>query len=366
MITKNLLRMGFLGLFCALGTFAWADDGSITLPNSDVVSCTFSTSKTDPDTEYFTFYTDNISSNTSYGSVTIDGTEYDHYIKVSGTDDIITFTTLSENTALTLVVGPNDDMTGDKYISINDDALYVDKQVLTYNCETVGTYTIKKGASGEYHIFYIGLDKEIAKVSDSEDQGDDQGDDQTEGGDGSITLPNSDVVSCTFSESKTDPDTEYFTFYTDNISSNASYGSVTIDGTEYDHYIKVSGTDDIITFTTLSENTALTLVVGPNDDMTGDKYISINDDALYVTSQVLTYTCATVGTYTIKKGASGEYHIFYIGLDKAIATVSDTNGINGVTLQTTGNNIYYNLAGQRVSSPTKGVYILNGKKILVK
>ncbi|MCD8290359.1 MAG: hypothetical protein LUC91_02530, partial [Prevotella sp.] len=45
---------------------------------------------------------------------------------------------------------------------------------------------------------------------------------------------------------------------------------------------------------------------------------------------------------------------------------STATGINGVTLNTNGNNLYYNLNGQRVSSPTKGIYILNGKKILVK
>ncbi|MCD8296792.1 MAG: hypothetical protein LUC88_04385 [Prevotella sp.] len=46
----------------------------------------------------------------------------------------------------------------------------------------------------------------------------------------------------------------------------------------------------------------------------------------------------------------------------------DTNGITNanVTLQTMGNNVYYNLNGQRVSVPTHGIYILNGKKVLVK
>ncbi len=43
-----------------------------------------------------------------------------------------------------------------------------------------------------------------------------------------------------------------------------------------------------------------------------------------------------------------------------------TTAINGVTLQTTGDNKFYNLNGQRVTTPHNGVYILNGKKILVK
>ena len=28
--------------------------------------------------------------------------------------------------------------------------------------------------------------------------------------------------------------------------------------------------------------------------------------------------------------------------------------------------IYYNLAGQRVAQPTKGLYIVNGKKVVIK
>ncbi len=64
--------------------------------------------------------------------------------------------------------------------------------------------------------------------------------------------------------------------------------------------------------------------------------------------------------------ADDDNFVFLLSLKIYGNVDSDTNGINGVTLQTTGNNIYYNLNGQRVSTPTKGVYILNGKKVLVK
>ncbi len=385
---KNLLRLGFLSLFCMLGAFAWADD-AITLPNTDAVSCTFGGNSSATDTDHFEFYTSNISSNEKYGSVTIDGTEYDHYIKISAVDgaDIISFTTLSDDTQLTLVVGPNDDMTGDKYISINDDAVYVSSQVVTYTCATAGKYTINKGESGEYHVFYIGLDKEIAEVSD---EGDDEEGDDTDSNvnaDGSITLPNEDVVTCTFgyeaeyneetqetTYSYSATNTDNFTFESADTYIDASglgteagltYGSVTIGDDEYEVYYKLAS-DASITFTTKNENTTLTLVFGPNDTLDGSDYIYIttpesSKSKQYVSSQVFTYTCETAGEYTITKGGA-QLHIFYIGLDKDAVTT----GINGVTLQTTGNNVYYNLAGQRVSKPTKGVYILNGKKVLVK
>ena len=44
---------------------------------------------------------------------------------------------------------------------------------------------------------------------------------------------------------------------------------------------------------------------------------------------------------------------------------SETTGINAVSSEK-ANNDYYNLAGQRVAAPTKGLYIVNGKKYVVK
>lgn len=44
----------------------------------------------------------------------------------------------------------------------------------------------------------------------------------------------------------------------------------------------------------------------------------------------------------------------------------DVTGIESVTRETITDNAYYNLAGQRVAQPTKGLYIVNGKKVIVK
>ncbi|MCD8298018.1 MAG: Ig-like domain-containing protein [Prevotella sp.] len=44
----------------------------------------------------------------------------------------------------------------------------------------------------------------------------------------------------------------------------------------------------------------------------------------------------------------------------------DTTGISSVLQNTVSDGVYYNLSGQRVTAPSKGVYILNGKKLLVK
>ena len=43
-----------------------------------------------------------------------------------------------------------------------------------------------------------------------------------------------------------------------------------------------------------------------------------------------------------------------------------TTGVNDVKRETITNNTYYNLNGQRVAQPTKGLYIVNGKKVAIK
>ena len=45
---------------------------------------------------------------------------------------------------------------------------------------------------------------------------------------------------------------------------------------------------------------------------------------------------------------------------------SDGTGINTVQSVTLGNAPYYNLQGQRIDNPTRGIYIQNGKKVIVK
>ncbi len=45
---------------------------------------------------------------------------------------------------------------------------------------------------------------------------------------------------------------------------------------------------------------------------------------------------------------------------------STATGINNVFRNSSENGIYYNLNGQRVTSPRNGIYILNGKKVIVK
>lgn len=50
----------------------------------------------------------------------------------------------------------------------------------------------------------------------------------------------------------------------------------------------------------------------------------------------------------------------------AIEGDGDATGILNMNRETTTNNVYYDLQGRRVEHPTKGVYVVNGKKVVIK
>jgi hypothetical protein len=71
------------------------------------------------------------------------------------------------------------------------------------------------------------------------------------------------------------------------------------------------------------------------------------------------YTISGEGTWTVR--AANEMG----GLSEASAEASDASGILqvGKTNEKTTNE-YFNIAGQRVSQATKGIFIVNGKKVI--
>ena len=78
-----------------------------------------------------------------------------------------------------------------------------------------------------------------------------------------------------------------------------------------------------------------------------------------------------VGFYKTTKeftvGANTAYLPAIDGARTFIGFSSDTTtAIEGVNAVAKGDNRYYNLQGQRVDAPTKGLYIVNGKKVIMK
>ena len=45
---------------------------------------------------------------------------------------------------------------------------------------------------------------------------------------------------------------------------------------------------------------------------------------------------------------------------------NDVTAIEAVKTKNVENGQFFNLAGQRVAQPTKGLYIVNGKKVIIK
>ena len=62
-------------------------------------------------------------------------------------------------------------------------------------------------------------------------------------------------------------------------------------------------------------------------------------------------------------GAKG---LEYFSLDESIIDENETTKINATSVENIISGQFYNLAGQRVSNPTKGLYIVNGKKVIIK
>ena len=75
--------------------------------------------------------------------------------------------------------------------------------------------------------------------------------------------------------------------------------------------------------------------------------------------------------YTMTQNGKAYLHTTTALADEATSAPAwiiegDVTGIESVTRETITDNAYYNLAGQRVAQPTKGLYIVNGKKVIVK
>jgi pectin methylesterase-like acyl-CoA thioesterase len=86
--------------------------------------------------------------------------------------------------------------------------------------------------------------------------------------------------------------------------------------------------------------------------------VGMTKDAEYATATPAVYTLRSVNEY----GSLGETATFEV----TDAMTTGIQSVQGVQSMVNGSNVIYNLAGQRVAQPAKGLYIVNGKKIVVK
>ncbi len=90
--------------------------------------------------------------------------------------------------------------------------------------------------------------------------------------------------------------------------------------------------------------------------------VAVEANSTYVLSdgQFKTFTGTTIpaGKAYIAKGAGAR--------DLDLNFGGETTGINEELRMKNEESVYYNIAGQRVAQPTKGLYIVNGKKVIIK
>lgn len=146
--------------------------------------------------------------------------------------------------------------------------------------------------------------------------------------------------------------------------------------------------------TTLPANTPVLI----NAAEGSHKFVSTTTVSTATTGSGTHTVGALVGTYADNTSAEGNYVLYAddtheIGFYKAGTDVTidanraylkadggslsrlsiafsddETTGIDSVVKQDTktADNVYYNLSGQRVANPSKGLYIVNGKKVIIK
>lgn len=162
-----------------------------------------------------------------------------------------------------------------------------------------------------------------------------------------------------------------------NFSSNTLNADATF-------YVAYQGHDENTTEATLAQGAVTTVNIPLNSDYKN----SIGNFSMYsyATSGSLTFESAalvdsdgatvaefrktTSGTLAANKaylklgsGSSGSARLSIVFNDED----SETTGVLDVQKHTTqSDNVYYNLRGMQVDKPTKGLYIMNGKKVIVK
>ena len=159
---------------------------------------------------------------------------------------------------------------------------------------------------------------------------------------------------------------------------------VNVDGVVTAYGAKYDGSKIVLTPVTEVPAGAGVIIEADNDDYdvpTIRRANSLSDNELLVSDGSVTadghhYALgkkgSIVGFAKVKSGVTipaGKAYLYiatpptsrdFIGFD------DETTGIESVKQQAKADNQYFNIAGQRVAQPTKGLYIVNGKKVIIK
>ena len=143
---------------------------------------------------------------------------------------------------------------------------------------------------------------------------------------------------------------------------------------------KVPANTAVILYADVDESTSYTLTptAETTDDVTGNQ-LHVSDGTVTGDESGTIYVLADglngVGFYRVENGsaitAGKAYLSVSVGARQFIG-FGDDNGATGITMvqgegfMVNGSDNYYDLQGRRVAQPTKGLYIVNGKKVIIK
>ncbi len=122
---------------------------------------------------------------------------------------------------------------------------------------------------------------------------------------------------------------------------------------------------------TTDENREMTLTEGTPAAYTGTNYLKVTTGGEAIDAYRLGYNSTDGVAFYPYAVASAPAGVIYLELPAGARVLEmnledgDVTAIETVKAEK-ANNEYYNLAGQRVANPTKGLYIVNGRKVVVK
>ena len=116
-------------------------------------------------------------------------------------------------------------------------------------------------------------------------------------------------------------------------------------------------------YCTIGETGTATATVSPSHAFRSELSWSSSDDTiLYIDEFSGVYVGLAKGTVTITATATDGSGVY----DSAIVYVSDDAGVNDIHIDNKPqNNTIYDLYGRKLSTPTKGINIINGKKVII-
>ena len=131
-----------------------------------------------------------------------------------------------------------------------------------------------------------------------------------------------------------------------------------------------AGTGVVLVTTSAGTPVNISTFTGVGDDMTGNKMVGSATEAITVEENA---------GYILKSGvfqpcSGGDLPAGKAYLNVAVTSArslnlsfeEETTGINNIENSKMDIEGFYNLAGQRVAQPVKGLYIVNGKKLILK